>query len=47
MDADHSEESAVIRQSEDMRRVDFESRRESADFVEFGMGATHTAGISG
>ena len=38
--------SAVIRQGEDMRRVDFESRRESADFVEFGKRVAHAAGIS-
>ena len=47
MNADHSEGSAVIRQDEDMRRVDCESRREAADFAEFVKRVGHAAGISG
>ena len=37
----------MIRQDEDMRRVDCESRREAADFAEFVKRVGHAAGISG
>ena len=37
----------MIRQGEDMRGADFESRREAADFAEFGKRVGHAAGISG